>query len=216
MSTISDLASRIDAEFSAVEQKVRAFQVQQVQDHKDRQKRLEMLGKVFEDLREVWQPRLEILVKKFGSAVQTKPRIVPTTREVSFAFQSRLARVDLKFSASTDRDIQKVILTYDLSIIPALMRYKSHDEMEFPLTAVDREAAARWIENCIVDFVRTYFALGENDIYLKDQMVDDPVANVRFPKMAAAATVEWQGKTYYFVGEETRREFEQQNGIAAK
>jgi YHS domain-containing protein len=39
-------------------------------------------------------------------------------------------------------------------------------------------------------------------------MVEDPIAGIRIPKLAAAATVERGGKTYYFIGEETRREFE--------
>ena len=58
--------------------------------------------------------------------------------------------------------------------------------------------------------------MGEQEIYLKDQMVEDPVAHVRFPKVAAATTLEWQGKTFYFIGEETRREFEKQQGIGSK
>ena len=46
-------------------------------------------------------------------------------------------------------------------------------------------------------------------------MVEDPVARVRFPRAAAAATLEWQGQTVYFIGEETRREFEKQQGIGS-
>ena len=57
---------------------------------------------------------------------------------------------------------------------------------------------------------------GEDEIYLKDSMVEDPIAHVRFPKQAAATTVEWQGQKFYFIGEETRREFEKQQGIVAK
>ena len=45
-------------------------------------------------------------------------------------------------------------------------------------------------------------------------MVEDPIAHVSFPKFAAAATLEWQGQKFYFVGEETRREFAEQNKIA--
>lgn len=216
MPDISSLASRIDAEFSAVESKVKKFQADQVQEHKQRQTRLEQLGKVFEQMREVWRPRLELLVKKFGDRVKVTPRIVPSAREATFDFQSHLARVRLKFSASTDRDIQKVILSYDLEIIPVLMRFKPHDEVEFPLNGVDKDAATKWIDDRIVDFVQTYFSMGENEIYLKDQMVEDPIAHVRFPKMAAATTLEWQGRTVYFIGEETSREFEKQNGIEAK
>jgi YHS domain-containing protein len=216
MPDISNLAGRIDAEFSAVEAKAKEFQVGQVEAHKQRQQRLEQLGKVFDQMRDIWRPRLELLVKKFEGRVQTTPRIVPSTREATFDFQSRLARVRLKFSSSTDRDIQKVILSYDLEIIPILMHFKPHDEVEFPLNAVDKEAAAKWIDDRIVDFVQTYFSMGENEIYLKDQMVEDPIAHVHFPKVAAATTLEWQGKKFYFIGEETRREFEKQQGIKSK
>jgi YHS domain-containing protein len=216
MPDIKSLASRIDAEFSGVEDKVKKFQVDQLAEHKQRGKRLEQLGQVFDQLAAIWRPRIELLMKKFEGRVQTTPRIVPSTREVSFDFQSRVACVRLKFSATTDRDIQKVILSYHLEIIPVLMRFKPHDEVEFPLNAVDKEAAAKWIDDRIVDFVRTYFSMGENEIYLKDQMVEDPIAHVRFPNVAAATTLEWQGQKYYFIGEETRREFEKQQGIGLK
>jgi YHS domain-containing protein len=214
MSDVSTLASRIDAEFSAVAEKVKKFQTDQVQEHKARQQRLEQLGKVFDRLREVWRPRLELLVKKFGDRVQTTPRIMPGSREVTFAFQSNVARVRLKFSAFTDRDVRKVILAYDLEIIPVLMRFNSHAEAEFPLDAVDPDAVAKWFDDRIVEFIQTYFAMGENEIYLKDEMVEDPVAHVRFPKQAAATTLEWQGHKFYFIGEETRREFAEKNKIA--
>jgi hypothetical protein len=89
-----------------------------MEEHKERQKRLEQLAKVFDQLTETLRPRLELLAKKFGDRVQTKPRITPSTREATFDFQSRLAWVRLKFSAYTDRDIQKVILGYDLGRTP--------------------------------------------------------------------------------------------------
>jgi YHS domain-containing protein len=216
MPDINNLASRIDAEFTAVEQKVKKFQSEQAEQHKQRGRRLEQLSKVFDDLRDIWRPRLEFLVKKFGDRVQATPRIVPSSREATLDFQSRLARVRLKLSALTDRDIQKVVLSYDLEIIPVLMRFKNHDEIEFPLDRVDKEAVAKWIDDRIVDFVQTYFSMGENEIYLKDEMVEDPIAQVRFPKAAAATSLEWSGRKYYFIGEETRREFEKQQGIGSK
>ncbi len=216
MPDVKNLASRIDAEFSAVEQKVKQFQSRQMEQHKEREKRLEQLNKVFDDLRDIWRPRLELLTKKFADRVQATPRIVPSTREATFEFQSRVARVRLKLSALTDRDVQKVVLAYDLDIIPVLMRFKNHDEIEFPLEAVDKEAVAKWFDDRIVEFVQTYFSMGESEIYLKDQMVEDPIAHVRFPKLAAATTLEWNGQKFYFIGEETRREFEKQNKIGTK
>ena len=100
---------------------------------------------------------------------------MPSTREATFKFESRQARVSLRLSASTDREVRKVILGYDLEIIPVLMRYDPHAEVEFPLDAVDKEAAAKWIDDRIVEFVRTYLSMGENEIYLKEYMVEDPV-----------------------------------------
>jgi YHS domain-containing protein len=213
MNDVSSLASQIDAEFTAVAEKVKKFQSTQVEEHKERQKRLDQLGKTFDELREIWRPRLELLTKKFGDRVKATPRIVPSTREATFEFQSSLARVRLKLSAFTDRDIRKLVLAYDLEIIPVLMRYTPHAEVEFPLGTIDKDAVAKWFDERIVDFVRTYLSLGETDIYLQDQMVEDPIAKVRFPKQAAAATLDWQGKKFYFVGDETRREFAQQNKI---
>jgi hypothetical protein len=216
MPDISSLASRIDAEFSAVAEKMKKIQAEQMEEHKQRQKRLEQLEKVFDKLREIWKPRLELLAKKFEGRVQATPRLLPSTREVTFNFQSRQARVSLKLSAFTDRDIQKVILSYDLEIIPVLMRFKNHDEVEFPLNQVDPEAAGKWFDDRIVDFVQTYFSMGQNEIYLKEDMVEDPIAHVRFPKLAAATTLVWQGKKFYFIGEDTRREFGEQNKIPNK
>ena len=37
----------------------------------------------------------------------------------------------------------------------------------------------------------------------------DPVADVRFPKAYAQSSLEKEGKTYYFISEQTHREFEQ-------
>lgn len=216
MTDISTLAGRIDAEFSAVEEKIKQRQAYQVEEHKGRQERLDQLGQVFDEMRAIWQPRLELLAKKFGDRVEVKPTVTPSKREADFEFQSKRGRVRLKFSASTDRDVRKVVLGYDLEIIPIFMKYEPHAELELPLEAVDQAAAAKWIDDRIVDFVRTYLSMGENEIYMRDRMVEDPVAHVRFPDFAAGASLEWQGQRFYFIGEETRREFAQQNGIAVE
>jgi YHS domain-containing protein len=41
-------------------------------------------------------------------------------------------------------------------------------------------------------------------------MVEDPVARIRFPKFAAAATLARKGDKFYFISEETRRAFEEE------
>jgi YHS domain-containing protein len=216
MAEASSLASRIEAQFQAVQEKVKKAQADHMHGYKERLKRLEQLNQVFDELREIWKPKLELLMQKFGDRVEAKPRIVPSTREVTFAFQSRVAHVTLHLSASTDREIQKVILGYDVEIIPVLFRYNVHAELAFPLDAVDKEAAAKWMDDRIVEFIETYMSMGESEIYLKEYMVEDPVSHVRFPSMAAGATLEWQGQKVYFMSEDTRRDFEKQKGVGAK
>jgi YHS domain-containing protein len=88
------------------------------------------------------------------------------------------------------------------------MQFASHLEAESHLESFDMHTAADWLDDRIVDFVGTYLSLHENEYYLKEHMVEDAVAGVRFPRYAAATSLEWGGKKYYFIGEETRREFE--------
>jgi YHS domain-containing protein len=214
MSELKSLSSRIDDEFAAVEKKVKDRQIELLREYRERRKRMQQLDKVFQKLAEGWKPRLDTLLQKFGDRVQVTPRLTASSREAAFEFQSHQGRVRLRFSASTDPDVRKVILGYDLEIIPVFFRYEPHAELDFPLDAVDEAAAGRWVDDRIVDFVRAYLSMSENEFYTQEHMVEDPVAHVRFPDFAAGATLEWQGKKYYFIGEETRQEFVRQNQIA--
>lgn len=216
MANVDTLLKRIDAEFSALDNKIKQAQAEHVHDHQERMKRLAAFEQLLAELPAVWQPRLEALTRKFGDKVKVTPTVTSSSREGKFDFQSNLARIQLRLSASTDHDVRKLVLDYNLEIIPILMKFNSHEQAEWPLDAIDREAIANWVDDRLVDFVKTYLSLHENEWYLKDHMVVDPVADVRFPKFAAAATIEREGKTYYFVGEETRREFEAKHGAASR
>jgi YHS domain-containing protein len=208
MSKSRSLSSRIDAEFAAVEKEIKNIQMEGLREYQERRARLKRLDDVFRDLAEVWKPRLKTLLQMFGDRVEVTPLLTPTAREATFAFASELGQIRLRFSVSTDPEIHQVILGRDLEIIPNYFRFEPHAELVFPLSAVDEEAAGRWVDNRIIDFVRTYISMGESEAYLRQHTVEDPVAHVRFPDFAAGATLEWQGQKYYFIGEETRQEFE--------
>lgn len=213
MINVNSLLSRIDAEFVASEKQIKEFQTQQVQEYLGREERLELFVKACDQLRDTWRPRLEALAKKFGDKAQLTPSVTPLGREATFTFSSPLADIVLRFSVSTDFDVRKLVLDYDLHILPILIKFDPHVRTEFPLETPDPEAIAKWIDDRIVDFVKTYLSLHQNEYYLKGHMVVDPISNTRFPKYAAAATLEWQGVKYYFVGEETRQAFAKKNGI---
>ena len=99
-------------------------------------------------------------------------------------------------------------------IIPVVVRYDKQSVLEFPLDEVRDDAVVQWLDDRIVAFVQTYIALVRQDAalrdQLKDQFVEDPVAGICFPKNFASSTLERDGRTYYFVDEDTRREFEKQ------
>ena len=212
MSDVSVLLERIDAEFSALEGKIKRAQGEKLQEHQERQNRLATFKRELDTLPEVWGPRLDALMERFGDHAKVAPRLESTSRAVTMDFESELARIRLRLSATTDQDVRNLVLNYDLEILPTLMQFDGHAQGQWPIDAIDREAIGDWIDDRLVSFVKTYLSLHENEYYLKEHMVRDPVAGVRFPKYAAAATMDVGGKTYYFIGEETRREFESKQG----
>lgn len=214
MSDLSQLNQRIDTEFASATRKLSELQAQNLQTYKERQERLRKLETILADLQDVWRPRLETLSQRFQDRVSVTPKVTANTREATFEFQSELARISLRFSVVTDEDVRHVIFQYDLKILPILMEYDAHQELRLPLEQVNREALGDWIDERIISFVKTYLAVHENNYYLKEHLVQDPIAKIRFPKFAAGAKLERSGETLYFLGEETRRQFEEQEKLA--
>ena len=210
MAAVDSLMERLDAEFTAANQRVKQSQAQYVEVYQGRQQRLEQFEKTLDRLREIWRPRLEALAKKFGERVDVEPSVGPSRRSAHFAFQSELARVDLRFAVMPDADVRNVVFTYDLQIVPILMKFDSHDEIQLPIDAIDETALGKWLDDRIVSFVKTYLSLHENQYYLKDHMVQDPIAKVKFPKYAAGAKLDVGGKTHYFIDESTREQFQKE------
>ena len=205
---MTGLLQRIDAEFAQSRDKLDNLRHEKVREHQERQDRLARFEKICESLTEVWKPRLETLKKRFGEKVQVEPHTAAGRRQATFSFHSNLARINLAFTATTDPDVRNLILEYSLEILPVLMSYPGQARLEQPFDRVDPKAIGTWIDDRIVDFVKTYLSLHENEYYLKSHMVEDPVARVRFPKFAAASTLERGGKILYFIANETREEFE--------
>ena len=209
MAARNALLDRIDAEFAAAESRINELKTQGVQEYQGRQQRLEKFTQILEQLRDIWRPRLEALANKFGERVNVRPQVEPGQRSATFEFNSELARIKLRFSVAPDAEVRNLVFTYDLDIVPILMKFDSHEEITVPLEAVDESTLGQWFDDRIVSFVQTYLSLHENQYYLKDHMVEDPIAKVRFPKYAAGASLDVSGKKVYFLDETTLREFQQ-------
>jgi YHS domain-containing protein len=212
METKNDtLLQRLETEFENSRAKLEELRRKKVDDYQGRRDRLALFDKACESLRGVWLPRLETLKKAFGERVNVTPRAAGSRREATFSFTSTVARITMRFAATTDFDVRNLVLEYTLDIVPVLMTFPDQARIEMPFDKLDPDLIGKWIDDRIVDFVRTYLALHENEYYLKAHMVEDPVAHVRFPKFAAATTLERGGQTYYFIADETRAEFEAKN-----
>lgn len=169
MADSRQLGDRIEAALAVLEQDREKARAEETRKYQEWQQRVERLNKVFDSLREVWKPPLEVLMAKFGDRVKATPKLMPSTRDIELQFQSDVARIRLRFRATTDDDIRKLILNYDLEIIPILMQFESHSELEMPLDAVDRDAVARWIDDRILSFVTTYVKAHQNKNYLNER-----------------------------------------------
>ncbi len=203
-----NLLGRIDQEFAKSDQKLKTLREGKTAEDPGRAERLALFEKTCESLKAVWRPKLEALKQRFGDKVKLSPTLGEGRRQATFEFTSSLARITLRFTVTADVDFRNLVLEYRLELQPVLMTYSGHDHFEQPLSKPDGAAIGAWIDDRIVDFVKTYLSLHENEFYLQAHMVEDPVNHVRFPKFAAEASLERDGKTLYFISNATREEFE--------
>ena len=161
------LADRIKAEFDAQQKRAGAVQQDRANQLKERDQRLAQFEKVCDSLKDVWRPRFEEFAKQFGDKIKITPKVTPSQRDATIAFMTDLANITLTLTVAPNSDVTKLILDYDLLILPMLMEYERHARFEAPLDKVDRNAVGAWIDDRLISCVKTYLALGENEFYLK-------------------------------------------------
>lgn len=211
MPGVDQLIQRIRGEFTASQEKLSSARSQQLAAHDAQLKRGERLEQIFDELREIWRPRLEALAKEFGDRIQAAPTVEPGRRQATMKVKSPVATIRLSFTACANQDITQLVLVYDLDILPILMQVERHAELSLPLEEVKPEVIANWLDDRIVSFVKIYLAMHENEYYLRDHMVMDPVAQVRLPKFAAAATRQRGKETLYFISDATAAEYDREH-----
>jgi YHS domain-containing protein len=209
MPDTASLSSRIDSEIANVQQQIDAFQKSAEQEYRAREQRYQQQYlPAVERIVALLKPRLQVLVDKFKDKVHVSPLITDHQRQVTFRFDVRIARIELMFRISHDADVRNLVFDQELDVLPILMQFEKHAHLSVPLDNIDEARICQWIDDRIVAFVQTFLAIHQNRYYQKDILVTDPVAGVEMPRFAARCTLESGGKTYYFVSEDTRREFE--------
>jgi YHS domain-containing protein len=218
MTDIGTLIRRIDQEVAAEVTLQKAAWEDVARANREREPRLQRYEAVAQHLIELVKPRLDAFIERFKAVVKAEPKVREHTRAINLTFSATVAKVTLLFEAFPDRDVSHIRLECTQEIIPVVVRYDKQSVLEFSLDGVKDDVVVQWFDERIIAFVKAYMAVVRQDValkeHLKDQLVEDPVTKIRFPKYLASSTLEREGRTYYFVDEETRREFEK--GSASK
>jgi YHS domain-containing protein len=219
MTDINALINRIDQEIAAEAGRQKTGWAELQLANRERGLRLQRYEAEAKHIIELLKPRLDAFIERFKAVVKAEPVVREHTRAVNLTFAATVAKVTLRFEVFPDQDVNHIRLECTQEIIPVVVRYDKQAVLEFPLGGVQDEAVVQWLDDRIVAFFKAYIAVVRQDAalreQLKDQFVEDPVARVRFPKYLASSTLERDGRTYYFVDEETRREFEKQPAAAS-
>jgi YHS domain-containing protein len=214
MTGINALINRIDQEIAAEAGRQKSGWAQLMLANRERGLRLQRYETEAQHIIELVKPRLHAFIERFKAVVKVEPVVRQHTRAVNLTFAATVAKVTLRFEVFPDQDVNHIRLECTQEIIPVVVRYDKQSVLEFPLSGVQDDAVVQWFDDRIIAFVQAYVAVVRQDAalreQLKDEFVEDPVAKIRFPKYVASSTLERDGRTYYFVDEDTRREFEKQ------
>jgi YHS domain-containing protein len=211
-----DLATRLDVVIEEARGRVKAFQAEAEESRQEIRARFEKFLPIAERIAALAREKLEPLRERLKfdvtpSKYQTE-RIY--ARSVTLDVKSELAGViKLSFGLSHDSDVRTIMLDYNLEIIPVFFRFNPHSRLDMPLEAFDEAAVGRWLDDRLVEFANAYLEMHLTKQYQERVMVSDPVAGISFPKYFAAATLDHNGTTDYFISDETHRQFAQRHGL---
>lgn len=207
MAESSSLEQRIEAEFKAQAERRASAEQARTRESSEHDRRLAAFDRVCEELSGVWRPRLEAFAKRFGDRIKMTPTVTPSQRQAKVAFLTDMASMDLTLTASPSPDVTKLVIEYDLLIVPMLFDYERRARFEAPLEGLDKEAVGRWIDDQLISCVRAYLSMQENEQYVQRAMVEDPVTKRRLLRADAKAQLQHGGKTLYFESESSMQEY---------
>jgi YHS domain-containing protein len=213
-----ELTRRLDAEFAAARSRISQFQGEAERSYEAGRRRYRTFLAASRRVRKLVQDRLEAVAPRVPLE-EVHPTIYRGGRRyqgtVTAKVPSELAQIKLRLTLTHDSDVANLMLDYDLDVLPVYIKFTPHERLVQPIEAIDDAAIARWLDDRLVELAHAYLEIGLDEKYQQDHLVSDPVANVRFPRHYARMQLQHEGKTYYFISDETCWEFERQHGIGA-
>lgn len=213
MTTTTSLAQRMKAEFEARAARQKEAEASRDKDRQAREAGMQKFQKVCEELKPVWRPRFEEFAKQFGESVKVTPVATPEQREAHVVFKTELATITLSIGASASSDATKLVMDYNLLIVPTYFDYERTARLEMPLDKVDKDAIGKWLDDRFISCVKAYLSVQDNEFYLRRAMIEDPMTKARFLKEDAAAKLEHNGATVYFASEQSMKDYKKKHEI---
>jgi YHS domain-containing protein len=214
---VDELSGRLDAAIENARGRIKAFQTEAEQARQEVRTRFQKFLPVAEQIVALARQKLERLRERLKFDI--KPSQFQTdrmySRSATLDVKSDLASiVRLGFVLTHDADVRNILLDYNLEIIPIFFKFEPHARLEMPLESYNEAAVSKWLDDRLLDFANAYLELHFTKQYQDKALVSDPVAGISFPKHFAAATLDHGGTTYYFVSQESCREFAKREGLA--
>jgi YHS domain-containing protein len=206
-----DLGERIEAELEAAERRLAEYQAEAGRRFQEMRERHGRFLEISRRILEAGDRPLAKLASYFDNAEVTRGSDHEGWHAVvRFKHTPRYpASVELRFDLTHDEEVRRLVVQHRVQILPVFLEFDHGDQLVRDLEGIDEDEVAAWIDDKIVEFVKTYLRLPFADAYQRENLVTDPVAGVRFGKSLAKATVEYHGHTYFFVSEETKKAFEE-------
>lgn len=213
MTANTSLADRMKAEFKAREARQKEAEASRDKDRQAREAGMQKFQKACEDLKPVWRPRFEEFAKQFGESVKVTPVATPEQREARVVFNTDLATITLSIGASASPDATKLVMDYNLLIVPTYFDYERTARLEMPLDKIDKDAIGKWLDDRFISCVKAYLSVQDNEHYLRRALIEDPMTKARFLKEDAAAKLEHNGATVYFASEQSMKDYKKKHEI---
>jgi YHS domain-containing protein len=154
-------------------------------------------------------PQLETLAVLFPHGLGVRRSPAGSHAWLAFAFTDEFP-ADARVEVSLDPDVPRKRLRVRVSpsILPMLTDYRGEAEMEFDLGSPDDRRLVEFLEQAVLEFVSAYLKVREPDsVYQRDRLATDPVCGMRFPRGEAAASYEYERRTFFFCSAGCRERF---------
>jgi len=214
-----ELAARLTALIDNAETRVRSIQKKAVTEFARRQERLALFAATRTRINRIINDQLSVLTnqKQFNDARITHSDGVGcaagakcngSTTTVTFPTSAaRQKQIEISFDVVHDSDVDNAVVEYRLQILPVFVKFVSHDQLTVSIEGPTDSDVVAWIDAKLVGFAGTYFDVFFHPEYQKPQMVTDPVMGVPFPKAMASSIHQVDGRTLYFLTDESYRQF---------